>query len=120
MAVEFLLTTLIVVAIPGTGGDLHPGSRSIARSSTERDGSSRLYARHHPAHGRGDTGVAALLHTSALAFQALKYLGVAYLLYMAWAMLKEKGALSVDVDAAPQMLELSALFMMFTLVVFAA
>jgi len=66
------------------------------------------------------TGVAALLHTSALAFQALKYLGVAYLLYMAWAMLKEKGALSVDVDTAPQMLELSALFMMFTLVVFAA
>jgi threonine/homoserine/homoserine lactone efflux protein len=41
-------------------------------------------------------GLAALLHTSALAFQILKYLGVAYLLYMAWATLKESGALSVD------------------------
>ena len=29
-------------------------------------------------------GLAALLHASALAFQTLKYLGVAYLLYMAW------------------------------------
>ncbi|MFD0851350.1 LysE family translocator, partial [Actinomadura adrarensis] len=35
------------------------------------------------------TGVAALLHTSAVAFQALKYLGVAYLLYMAWSMLRD-------------------------------
>ena len=30
-------------------------------------------------------GLAALLHTSAVAFQTLKYLGVAYLLWMAWS-----------------------------------
>ena len=36
------------------------------------------------------TGLAALLHTSALAFQTLKYLGVAYLLYMAWNTLREQ------------------------------
>jgi threonine/homoserine/homoserine lactone efflux protein len=41
-------------------------------------------------------GLAALLHTSALAFETLKYLGVAYLLYMAWNALREKGALSLD------------------------
>jgi threonine/homoserine/homoserine lactone efflux protein len=41
-------------------------------------------------------GLAALLHTSALAFQTLKYLGVAYLLYMAWSALKERGALRVE------------------------
>jgi threonine/homoserine/homoserine lactone efflux protein len=41
-------------------------------------------------------GLAALLHTSALAFQTLKYLGVAYLLYMAWSALRERGALSVQ------------------------
>ena len=29
-------------------------------------------------------GLAAVLHTSAVAFQTLKFLGVAYLLYMAW------------------------------------
>jgi threonine/homoserine/homoserine lactone efflux protein len=46
-------------------------------------------------------GLAALLHTSALAFEILKYLGVAYLLYMAWSALRERGALSVqaEVDA---------------------
>ena len=41
-------------------------------------------------------GLAALLHTSALAFQTFKYLGVAYLLYMAWNTLKEHGALRVE------------------------
>ena len=38
-------------------------------------------------------GLAALLHTSALAFQTLKWLGVAYLLFMAWQALREHGAL---------------------------
>jgi threonine/homoserine/homoserine lactone efflux protein len=46
------------------------------------------------------TGLAALLHTSAVAFQTLKYLGVAYLLFMAWSTLRDKGALTVD-DSAP-------------------
>jgi threonine/homoserine/homoserine lactone efflux protein len=41
-------------------------------------------------------GLAALLHASALAFQTLKYLGVAYLLYMAWNTLREQGALRVE------------------------
>jgi threonine/homoserine/homoserine lactone efflux protein len=41
-------------------------------------------------------GLAALLHTSALAFHAFKYLGVAYLLFMAWSTLREHGALKID------------------------
>ena len=48
------------------------------------------------------TGLAALLHTSALAFQVLKYLGVAYLLYMAWNTLKEQGALRVEKEIGPR------------------
>ncbi len=48
------------------------------------------------------TGLAAVLHTSAVAFETLKYLGVAYLLYMAWNTLKEKGGLSVDQNVAPR------------------
>ena len=47
-------------------------------------------------------GLAALLHTSALAFQTLKYLGVAYLLYMAWSTLREKGALKVETEVGPR------------------
>ena len=41
-------------------------------------------------------GLAAVLHTSALAFETFKWLGVAYLLYMAWSALREKGALRVE------------------------
>jgi threonine/homoserine/homoserine lactone efflux protein len=48
------------------------------------------------------TGLAALLHASAVAFQAIKYAGVAYLLYMAWATLKQKGAFHVAADDAPR------------------
>lgn len=42
------------------------------------------------------TGLAAILHASALAFGVIKYLGVAYLLYMAWNTLREDGALKID------------------------
>ena len=45
-------------------------------------------------------GLAAVLHTSALAFAALKWCGVLYLLYMAWQTLRETGALSVDGPAS--------------------
>jgi threonine/homoserine/homoserine lactone efflux protein len=44
-------------------------------------------------------GLAALLHTSALAFETFKYLGVAYLLYMAWNTLRERGTLRVETEA---------------------
>ena len=43
-------------------------------------------------------GLAAILHTSALAFEIFKYAGVAYLLYMAWDALREQGALRVAPD----------------------
>jgi threonine/homoserine/homoserine lactone efflux protein len=55
-----------------------------------------MHARHRPAHGGAIIGLAALLHTSALAFQILKYLGVAYLLYMAWSTLRQHGPLRVE------------------------
>jgi threonine/homoserine/homoserine lactone efflux protein len=47
------------------------------------------------------TGLAALLHASGVAFDALKYLGVAYLLFMAVNTLRDGGALTVQ-DTAPR------------------
>ncbi|HEV7293603.1 MAG TPA: LysE family translocator, partial [Devosia sp.] len=44
------------------------------------------------------TGLAAVLHASALAFEIIKYAGVAYLLYMAWTTLRDTGSLSVEAD----------------------
>ena len=102
MSVEFLLTTLVVVATPGTGViyTLAAGLARGARASIIAAFGCTLGIVPHMI--AAITGLAALLHTSALAFQVLKYLGVAYLLYMAWATLKEKGALAVEADTAPR------------------
>jgi threonine/homoserine/homoserine lactone efflux protein len=44
-------------------------------------------------------GLSALLRASEVAFQTFKYLGVAYLLYLAWSVLRERGALKVETEA---------------------
>ena len=101
MSVEFLLTSLIVVATPGTGAiyTLAAGLTRGARTSIVAAAGCTLGIVPHMA--AAITGVAALLHTSALAFGVLKYAGVAYLLYMAWSTLKDKGALAVEQEDAP-------------------
>jgi threonine/homoserine/homoserine lactone efflux protein len=96
MSIEFLVTSLIVVVSPGTGVlyTLAAGlSRGSKASIVAAFGCTLGIVPHMAA---AIMGLAALLHTSALAFQTLKYLGVAYLLYMAWNTLRETGALSVD------------------------
>ncbi|WP_374622828.1 LysE family translocator [Devosia sp.] len=102
MTIEFLITTLIIVASPGTGVlfTLAAGLSRGARASVLAAFACTLGIVPHLA--AAVTGLAALLHTSAVAFEVLKYLGVAYLIYMAWATLREKGALSVEADAAPR------------------
>lgn len=102
MTPEFLITTLVIVASPGTGVlyTVAAGLTRGARASILAAFACTLGIIPHMA--AAITGLAALLHTSALAFEIIKYLGVAYLLYMAWATLRETGALSVDTDAAPK------------------
>ena len=156
---DFLLTTLIVVASPGTGvlytlaAGLSRGSRA---SIVAAFGCTLGIVPHMAA---AILGLAALLHVSAVAFQTFKYLGVAYLLYMAWNALREQGALRIETRVGarsalqvtihavlinilnpklsifffaflpqfvpaseahplPRMLELSAVFMLVTFVVF--
>ncbi|MFD5710385.1 LysE family translocator [Streptomyces pharetrae] len=101
MSIAFLLTTLIVVATPGTGVvyTLAAGLSQGRRASVVAAFGSTLGIVPHILATL--TGAAALLHTSATAFQVLKYAGVAYLLYMAWATLRDKDAISVDGGAAP-------------------
>ena len=96
MTVEFLITSLIVIVSPGTGVlyTLAAGLSRGSRASVIAAFGCTLGIVPHMA--AAILGLAALLHTSALAFQAFKWLGVAYLLYMAWNALKERGALSVD------------------------
>ena len=101
MTVEFLLTSLVVVATPGTGVlyTLAAGLARGARASVVAAFGCTLGIVPHML--AAITGLAALLHTSAVAFQTLKYLGVAYLLYMAWTTIRERGPLTVDESAPP-------------------
>ncbi|MFQ6394715.1 LysE family translocator [Nocardia sp. KC 131] len=98
MSIEFLLTTLVIVATPGTGVlfTLAAGlSRGVRASVIAAFGCTLGIIPHMIA---AVTGLAALLNASAVAFQTLKYLGVAYLLYMAWNTFRDKGALAVPED----------------------
>src|ERR1700724_4003883 len=101
MTLSFLLTSLIVVASPGTGvlytlaAALTRGSRASVAAAF---GCTLGIVPHMCA---AMLGLAAVLHTSALAFSALKWCGVIYLLYMAWQARRETGGLAVEarVDA---------------------
>jgi threonine/homoserine/homoserine lactone efflux protein len=98
MSPAFLVTSLIVVASPGTGVlyTLAAGlSRGRRASIVAAFGCTLGIVPHMAA---AVVGLAALLYTSSLAFQTFKYVGVAYLLFMAWRTLKERGALDVESD----------------------
>ncbi len=102
MSIEFLITSLIVVVSPGAGVlfTLAAGLSRGARASVIAAFGCTLGIVPHMA--AAIMGLSALLHTSALAFEILKYLGVAYLLYMAWDMLRERGALRVEKEIGPR------------------
>jgi threonine/homoserine/homoserine lactone efflux protein len=94
----FLVTTLIVVVSPGTGVlyTLAAGLSRGRRASVVAAFGCTLGILPHMA--AATMGLAALLYTSAVAFQALKILGVAYLLFMAWSTVREHGALRLEED----------------------
>jgi threonine/homoserine/homoserine lactone efflux protein len=95
MSLSFLLTSLIVIVSPGTGV-LYTLAAALSRGSR-----ASIAAAFGCTLGIVPHIAAAMLHTSALAFSALKWLGVVYLLFMAWQALRERGALQVErrVDA---------------------
>ena len=96
MTISFLLTSLIVVVSPGTGV-LYTLAAALTRGSRASVAAAfgcTLGILPHIAAAM--LGLAAVLHTSALAFATLKYCGVLYLMYMAWQALRETGALAVD------------------------
>ncbi|MEU9114985.1 LysE family translocator [Streptomyces sp. NPDC048483] len=101
MSPEFLLTSLIMVITPGTGA-LYTIAAGLSRGTraglVAAVGCTLGIVPHMIA---AITGLAALMHTSAPAFQILKYAGVAYLLYMAVATLRDKGSLTLEQDSPP-------------------
>ena len=93
LSMEFLVTSLVVVLVPGTGviytvstGLFKGWQASIAAAA----GCTVGILPHLLA---SVLGLSAIMHMSALAFQAVKYAGAAYLLYLAWSIWRDKGIL---------------------------
>ena len=102
MTTGFLITSLIVILSPGTGVlyTLGAGLSRGSRASVVAAFGCTLGIVPHMA--AAILGLAALLHASGVAFEAFKFAGVAYLLYLAWATLKERGALRIESGIAPR------------------
>ncbi len=100
MSPEFLLTAFVVCIAPGIGVvytlsmTLGGGFRAGIWASVGCTIATVLHLIVALA------GLAAVLHTSAVLLQTVKYAGVAYLLWMAWAVLKAKGGMDIA-PAAP-------------------
>jgi len=96
ITVEFLITSLIVILIPGTGV-VFTVSTGLARgrraSVFAAVGCTAGIVPHLLA---TVLGLAALMHTSAVAFQMLKYAGVAYLLYLTYATWNDRSTFAIE------------------------
>ena len=95
MSLEFLLTSLLVVLIPGTGViyTLSMGLFTGARASIYAALGCTLGIVPHLL--ASIAGLAAVLHASAVAFQVVKVLGVLYLFYLAWGMWQDSGRMAL-------------------------
>lgn len=101
MTTEFLITSLVVILLPGTGViyTLALGISGGFRAGLLAAFGCTLGIIPHII--ASIVGLAAVLHASALAFEVLRYVGVAYLLFIAWSMLKDSNALDLGPDQAP-------------------
>lgn len=96
VSTEFLITSLVLVLMPGTGVlyTVSTGLFQGARASLFAALGCTLGIL--PSLLASVFGLALIMHTSALAFQVVKVAGVIYLLYLAWAMWRESGGLSLE------------------------
>nr|WP_319485262.1 LysE family translocator [uncultured Cohaesibacter sp.] len=96
MSIEFFITSLFIVITPGTGMIytlLITLRRGLRLGLLAALGGTLSILSHMTA---AALGVAALLHASAMAFQLVKFAGVAYLLFMAYRMMKDREQFDPD------------------------
>jgi len=102
MSVEFLLTSLVVVLIPGTGV-LYTVSSSIGggrrRGLFAAVGCTLGIVPHMLA---AMVGLSGIMQAGSVVFEAVRWAGVAYLIFMGISMIRDAGKLSLDdVNAGP-------------------
>ncbi|HAF92566.1 MAG TPA: lysine transporter LysE [Pseudomonas sp.] len=99
LSLEFLLTSLVVVLIPGAGVIYTVSTALIHGRRAGVIAALGCTAGIVPHLLATILGLAAVLHASALAFQGLKYAGVAYLFYLAYATWRDSSAFAVETGA---------------------
>jgi threonine/homoserine/homoserine lactone efflux protein len=101
ITLQFLITSLIVVLIPGTGA-VFTIATGIARGRRAAVFSALGCTLGILPHLLATVlGLAAVMHASALAFEVLKIAGVLYLLYLAVMTWRDRSAFAVDDSSAP-------------------
>lgn len=93
---DFLITSLIVVLIPGTGVLFTVSTGLILGKRASLFAALGCTAGIVPHLLATVVGLAAILHMSAVAFQTLKFAGVAYLLYLAYITWRDKQAFALE------------------------
>lgn len=96
LSLNFLVTCLIVVLIPGTGVIFTVSTGLTAGKRASLFAALGCTAGIIPHLLASILGLSALLHTSALAFEALKFAGAAYLLYLAYATWRDRSAFAMS------------------------
>ena len=96
ITIEFLVTSLVVVLIPGTGVVFTVSTGVLQGRKASVFAAVGCTAGIVPHLLATVLGLAAVMHTSAVAFQALKFAGVAYLFYLAYATWKDKAAFVIN------------------------
>ena len=101
MTTEFLITSLVVILLPGTGViyTLALGISGGFRAGLLAAFGCTLGIIPHIL--ASVVGLAAVLHASAVAFEVLRYIGVAYLLFIAWSLVRESNVLDLGPERAP-------------------
>jgi threonine/homoserine/homoserine lactone efflux protein len=96
LSMNFFITCLIVVLIPGTGVIFTVSTGLTAGKRASVFAALGCTAGIIPHLLASILGLSALLHTSALAFEALKFAGAAYLLYLAYATWRDRSAFAMN------------------------
>ncbi len=102
ISTEFFITSLVVILIPGTGVIYTISNGLFAGWQASIAAAFGCTAGIIPHLIASILGLSAILHTSALAFQCVKYAGVTYLFYLSWTMWRETGALKLGSDQSPK------------------
>jgi threonine/homoserine/homoserine lactone efflux protein len=96
LTTEFLITSLIVVLVPGTGVVFTVSTGLMQGRRASLFAALGCTAGILPHLLATVLGLAAVMHMSAVAFQVLKYAGVAYLLYVAYMTWKDSSSFAAE------------------------